>query len=360
MTLKNIFFVLLLSCSTTAHAQMDIQLRNMNNLFEVWLMPKANYTGVVTDAKFTISWNASYNVDLGVAGTETLYVPEISLIVGNVPQETITNGSKKYRNYSLSAGGNKTFTNNVPVKIMTVSYSGQGMGTGQFSIDDDAFTTANNYDYYFELNAIDITGATSSIATSVVLPLELLDFKAVQEDKSVLLNWKTANERNVSHFEVERSTTAQNWITIAKISASDIKNPLSFSKNTEGAYFSKDEDAFTQSNTVLYRLKMVNQDGSFTYSKAITLQRTGDFSRLKLYPNPAHNALQLTIESNKNTTQTIDIVDIIGKAWQQTTVNLSKGQNQQTFDVQALPSGVYFLKMTDNKGINQTLKWVKL
>lgn len=359
MQLRYVLFAFLLLFATLLTAQMDIQLRHTNGTFDLWLMPKADYSGLITDVKFTISWDANYNVDLGASGTETLYVLELNLVVsGNATQTTITNGTKKYRHYSLSVGGNKAFTNNVPLKIMTVPFSGQGNATlGQFGIDNDAFTTANNLDYYFELDGgTDITGATSSIATSVVLPLELLDFKAVEEDKSVVLNWKTTHERNVAHFDVEKNTdatTAKNWLVVAHKQAQN-------AQNTEGSYFSTDVDAFNQSNTLLYRLKMVNTDGSFNYSKAITVQRAGNFKRLKLYPNPVRNVLQLIIESDKSAPQTVRIVDIVGKVWQQTTVNLSKGVNQQTFDVQALPSGVYCLQTTDGKGLNQTLKWVKL
>ena len=358
MRLRYILFAFFLSFATLSHAQMDIQLRNTSNVFEIWLMPQADYSGLVTDVKFTISWDASYLLDLGAAGTETLHVPELVLVVsGNATQTTITNGSKKYRHYSLNTAGNKTFTNNVALKIMSVAFSGQGSaGVGQFSIDNDAFITTNNLDYYFEYDGgTDITGVTSSLATNVVLPLELLDFRAVQADKSVVLNWKTANERNVSHFEIEKNTeaTAKTWLKIAQKEAQN-------GQNTEGAYFTKDADAFAQSNTVLYRLKMVNQDGMFTYSKVIAQQRTGDFTRLKIYPNPVTNAFQLTIDADRNTTQTIDIVDITGRIIQQVTLNVSKGVNHQTLDVHALPSSVYVLKMSDSKGQSQTLKWVKL
>ncbi len=335
----------------------DIQLRNTHSTLEVWLMPTtATYTGPVS-ATFTISWNAAYMANLT---GYTSIIPEIPIAPSGTGA-TETSGSRKYFVYSVVGGSSYTLTSNTPVKVLEAVLTGSAnAGLGNFSIDNDAFTDANNYSYFIDVGGPDLTGATSSIATNVVLPLELLDFKAVQEDKSVVLNWKTANERHVSHFEVEKSSNAQNWTTIANVPTSDIKNPLSFSKNTEGAYFAKDNDAFIESNTVLYRLKMVNQDSSFTYSKVISLQRTGDFSRLKIYPNPVHNALQLTIESDKNTTQIIDIVDIMGKISQHTTVNVSKGVSQQTLDVHALPSGVYFLKTRDNKGQNQTLKWVKL
>jgi Secretion system C-terminal sorting domain len=350
-----IAFTILIHTATQAQCMggcIDIQLRNTNSVLEVWLMPTtATYTGPVS-ATFTISWDATYMANLD---TYTSIVPEIPIAPSGT-STTVTNGGRKYFVYSVVGGSSYTLTNNTPVKIMEVSLSGSGNATtGHFSIDDDAFTDVNNYNYYIDIGGPELTGATSSIATNVVLPLDLLDFKAVEQDKSVVLNWKTANERNQSHFDIEKNTetTAKNWVTIAQKEAQN-------GSNTEGSYFAKDAAAFNQSNTVLYRLKMVNQDGSFTYSKVITAQRTSNFSRLKLYPNPVHNTLQLTIESDKNTVQTVEIVDIVGKKWQQTTIDISKGTNQQSLDVQALPSGVYFLQTMDSKGFNQTLKWVKL
>jgi Secretion system C-terminal sorting domain len=344
---------------TTTHAQcsgscIDIQLRNTNSTLEVWLMPTtATYTGSVS-LTFTISWDATYTASLG---TETSLVPQMAISIAGSTQATITNGSRKYNVYSAAGGSDYTLTSNISVKIMEVALNGANNATtGHFSISDDAFTTANNYDYFVDIGGSDLTGATSSIATNVVLPLELLDFKGVEQDKSVLLNWKTANEQSVDYFEVERSNDTKTWINVAKVPTVSSQNH----SNTEGTYFTKDDEAFNQSNTVLYRLKMIHQDGSFMYSKVVSLQHTGDFNRLKLYPNPTHNQLQLTIESDKNTVQTIEIVDIVGKIEQQTTVNLSKGTNQQTLDVRALPSGIYFLKIRDNKGVKQTIKWVKL
>ena len=338
----------------------DIQLRNTHSTLEVWLMPTTGtYTGPVS-ATFTISWNAAYMANLT---GYTSIIPEIPITPSGTGA-TETSGSRKYFVYSVVGSSNYTLTSNTPVKILEATLTGSAnAGTGQFSIDNDAFTDANNYSYFIDVGGPELTGATSSIATNVVLPLELLDFKAVEQDKSVLLNWKTANERHVSHFDVEKNTDlmAQKWSIIGHEKPQNAQNTDLSSQRHEGAYFVKDVDAFTESNTVLYRLKMVNQDNSFTYSKVITCQqRTGDFNRLKLYPNPAHNVLELVVDAPQNGLQTIEITDVVGKVWQHSTLNLSKGMNEQTFDVHVLPSGVYFLKMMDNKGGSQLVKWVKL
>ena len=335
-------------------------------------MPKANYTGIVSNLTFVISWNTAYNVDLAAAGTETVHVPTIPIQVsGNATQTSIVNGTRKYRVYASGGGASSiSLTNNAAFKIMSVPVPRTSTTlTGAFSISNDAFIVANFWNYYFEIGGNDYTGNMSSIATSVPIPLELIGFEGIEKDNAAHLTWRTASEINVSHFEVERSADAQNWTTVAKVPpfssrnpTSQSPNPLSFSRNTEGAYFLTDDKAFAQSNTVLYRLKMVDNDGSFTYSKVITVQqqRTGGFSRLKLYPNPTQNALNLTIDAPNAAIQTVDIIDVVGKVWQHKTLNLLRGQNQDVLDVQSLPTGVYFLQMVDNKGIREVTRFIKL
>ena len=353
MKLKYIFIILLFSLLTRkANAQVDIQLRNTGSLLEVWLMPKASYTGAVSSLTFTISWDALYNVDLA---TPTSLVPEIPIAL-----DRVVTGSRRYNVYSASSLSDVTLTNNTPLKIMTVALTGPGSGgMGQFSISNDALTAISNFDFFIEMsgqdmgNTLDITGTTSSIATSIVLALNLIHFNAIEQNNQAYLTWTTSNEINFSHFEVERSIDAKTWTTVRLV-----KGKYS---NTEGGYQLTDDKAFLQNNQVLYRLKMVNNDGTFTYSNIQTLVRKETSKEsIKLYPNPTYNDVYLTIESASNTVKKIEIVDMLGKVYQEMSLNVIKGQNQQTLDVRALPIGAYFLIAKDNKGRGQTIRFIKL
>lgn len=369
MKIKHLLTALLfIAAQITTHVQaqnVDIQLRNTGSTLEVWLIPKANYTGIVSNLTFVISWNTAYNVDLAAAGAETVHVPTIPIQVsGNATQTSVVNGTRKYRVYASGGGASSmSLTNNAAFKIMSVPVPKTGTTpTGVFSISNDAFIVANFWNYYLEIGGNDYTGNTSSIATSVPIPLELLTFEGVEKDKTAQLTWRTASEINFSHFEVERSTDAQNWTLVSTVKGQKDaqKDILSFSRNTEGAYFLNDDKAFTQSSLVLYRLKMVDNDGAFKYSKVVSVQqRTGDFSRLKLYPNPTQNDLHLLIDAPNAAIQTIDILDVVGKVWQHKTINLQKGQNQEILNVSALPTGVYFLQTVDNKGVKSIRQFIK-
>ena len=366
MSIKHLCAVILLiatQVSSPLSAQnVDIQLRNTGSTLEVWLVPKANYTGIVSNLTFVISWNTAYNVDLAATGRETVHVPTIPIQVsGNATQTSMVNGTRKYRVYASGGGASSmSLTNNAAFKIMSVPVPRTSTTpTGVFSISNDAFIVANFWNYYLEIGGNDYTGNTSSIATSVPIPLELIAFDAVEKDNAAYLTWQTASEINFSHFEVERSADAHNWTFVSTVKGQkDVQKDV----YTEGAYFLNDDKAFAQSNVVLYRLKMVDNDGSFKYSKVVSVQqqRTGDFSRLKLYPNPVQNALNLIIDAPNAAIQTVDIIDVVGKVWQHKTVNLQKGENQEVMNVAALPTGVYFLQMVDNKGIREVTRFIKL
>jgi Secretion system C-terminal sorting domain len=337
------------------HAQnVDIQLRNTGSTLEVWLVPKANYTGIVSNLTFVISWNTAYNVDLAPAGTETVHVPSIPIQVsGNAAKTSTVNGSKKYRVYA-SGGGNTSIslTNNAAFRIMSVAVPKiSTTPTGVFNISNDPYITGNFWNYYFEMGGNDYTGNTSTIALNVPIPLELLTFNAIEKDKSAYLTWKTASEINFSHFEIERSANAKEWTQIGTQKGG----------NTEGSYFLMDEQAFSQSNVALYRLKMVNTDASFKYSKTVSVEHNdATKGSIKLYPNPTQSDLQLTIDAPYDGRQSVEIIDVVGKTWLSKTVSLVKGQNQQTVDVRALPTGIYFLQLADNKGQKQMVRFIKL
>jgi hypothetical protein len=105
-------------------------------------------------------------------------------------------------------------------------------------------------------------------STNVTLPLDLISFSGhLQNDNSVLLNWKTENEINTSHFVVERSTDAIRFNGIGNINANGRNNPGgSFN------YALSDNDAVNQStHRLYYRLKMVDIDGRFTYSNIVAV-----------------------------------------------------------------------------------------
>lgn len=129
---------------------------------------------------------------------------------------------------------------------------------------------------YARRNNMGIFGQFSIGSTSHPLPLDLLSFKATKKDKTVVLQWTTANEINTSHFEIYRSGKSGPFQYLNKVSAAGYSSTnLSYS--------------FTDLNPLngvgYYQLKMVDKDNKFKLSNIVMVNIEEAIS-FNVYPNP--------------------------------------------------------------------------
>ncbi|MFN3694935.1 MAG: WD40/YVTN/BNR-like repeat-containing protein, partial [Ignavibacterium sp.] len=97
------------------------------------------------------------------------------------------------------------------------------------------------------------------------IPVELTSFQAVAENKVINLSWSTATETNNSHFEVERKFKNQEWEKIGEVGGAG-------TTTVPQTYLFKDDFSFkSYEGKILYRLKQVDFDGSYEYSKIVTV-----------------------------------------------------------------------------------------
>jgi hypothetical protein len=115
--------------------------------------------------------------------------------------------------------------------------------------------------------------------TLSILPVTLADFTGVVNNCNVLLNWTTSLETNFSHFEVAYSENGVDYSTIKSI-------PSKQSATGSQYQFTN----FQQAATGYYRLKMVDIDGTYSYSnKVLQFKTTCSNNKLTLFPNPVIN-----------------------------------------------------------------------
>lgn len=167
----------------------------------------------------------------------------------------------------------------------------------------------------------------------VIVPIELIDFQGVAEKERIKLTWQTSSENNVAVYELERRQTVNNretWRSIASVKAN----------NAPSLYSSFDVSPAV--GTHYYRLKIVDTDGSFSYSKVVAVELSHLKTPVFLFPNPSKNRVYLSENSFKNE-DVVEIVDVAGKIVVRSTV----GQGRTGFDVQTLANGTYFLKVND-------------
>lgn len=186
-----------------------------------------------------------------------------------------------------------------------------------------------------------------------VLPVRLVSFDAVALDKSVLLNWKTTEEINHNHFEVERSidgnTFSKTAIILDAMANGSAKN-----------YELKDDVSLLQSKEILYyRLKQVSKDGSFTYSNILSVRfKNVSDVVMQVSPNPFVEKLTTRFNSNEKANAEIKITNICGKTVAVKQSNISKGFNNVQLDgLSSLPAGIYVASLIVNGKVidNQTI-----
>lgn len=188
----------------------------------------------------------------------------------------------------------------------------------------------------------------------IPLPLELISFKGTLLNNDAFLQWETSNENNSSHFEVERSTDGKNFKKIGTVAASG---------NNAGAKYSyTDYDADKQSSALLYyRLKMVDNDGSSSYSHIISLLLNSPIPSVIVYPNPINDVLNLRISLAVATQLHIQVTDMQGRVIYRRTKLAGNGTDEININTKLWPAQSYSIIVTDSKSkILITKKLIKM
>ncbi|MCU0348570.1 MAG: hypothetical protein MUC59_16655 [Saprospiraceae bacterium] len=169
-----------------------------------------------------------------------------------------------------------------------------------------------------------------------LLPVELKTFTASPDGCNTKLAWSTASEAEFSHFEIERSLDGQSFAHLG--------NVLGANNPTGSSYLFTDE---TINASVYYRLKMMDIDGNFEYSKILEFTNDCSSKSIFLFPNPVQYGQVFSIKiagykSNENGVikgELIAPTGMIAKVFE-----LNEGYNQ--LSLAGLPPASYFLKVT--------------
>ena len=138
------------------------------------------------------------------------------------------------------------------------------------------------------------------------LPVELTNFYAQTSGSDIELSWTTATETNNRGFQLERKK------------ANGIFHPIAFIKG-KGTTTELQNYKFIDHNLLLgiyvYRLKQINYNGAFQYSKTITSQLNvpNDFKLYPNYPNPFNPVTTIKFSIPHDEMVQIKIYNILGE-----------------------------------------------
>ncbi len=170
-----------------------------------------------------------------------------------------------------------------------------------------------------------------------LLPLELNDFSAQRQGNNSLLTWETAQEKDVSHFEIQKSSDGLSFSTIHKTPSQG---------NSQRAQYYQYIDKEPFSGTNYYRLKMVDLDGTFDFSKIQTIYF--DNSRISIAPTLLRQ--QSTVSVKLPLTNSEIIIRVYSLSGQLIYENIipSSDKNHLEVPVNQLPSGAYIFCVKTN------------
>ncbi len=286
-----------------------------------------------------IEWNNNYygmtSFDGGSSGQGTIF----SL---NPSTFTIT----KLHTFNTTNGKNPTGSlllhNN---KLYGLTYQGGTNSLDKVGILFEFDPLTNTYSVKKEFDYISGAYPPRSLIVAptgnVVTPLDFLSFTAQKcNTNQVCLSWKTANEQNVSKFEIERSTDGRIFNAVKNEPA---KNAISNNYNSVD-----DISALQNHSKLFYRLKQVDIDGRFTYSSRaeISLSKRRAIS---VYPNPASDKFYLTGYEN---IKLVQLFNADGKKIKEITV-------LPDIEISNLANGLYYIKMLLKSGTSTELKFIK-
>lgn len=130
------------------------------------------------------------------------------------------------------------------------------------------------------------------------LPVEFIEFIAMAEGNSVILNWSTASERNNQGFYIERSANDGIWRNVGFVDGNGNATSISHYDHTDFNVFNPADMAATY----YYRLKQVDFDGTYEYSdiRIVKFESNEAISGLtaNVYPNPASDILNISIQNS--------------------------------------------------------------
>lgn len=176
------------------------------------------------------------------------------------------------------------------------------------------------------------------------LPVNFLNFCVFKQKETTLVEWSTESESNASYFIVESSNNQLEFKQLSKINASGNSNSLK-------KYNFIDASPYKGVN--YYRLKQVDKDGRFAYSKVRSLH----FDRSEIaiiYPNPTSNIIFISLKENENSAH-YELYDQQGRSFNRSNIFRSS----TTLNLSSFPAATYLLKVSSTNMFNQVFTIIK-
>lgn len=291
-----------------------------------------NRTGTVTNFALNgnvSNWTESYAMVYPVMTSESAASASGFTANWNAP------ATGTVSHYLLDVATDSLFTNKL------ANYNSRNVGNvTSFNISG----LSNNIKYYYRVTPVK-TGtdglagpsAVRSVTTGTPLDFTLISFEAQTLTDAVALTWKTATEKATAAFEIERSNNGTGFTAIGRVAAAGNAGETS-------SYRFNDIQPAKGLN--LYRLKMINADGTWSYSPVRNARFQSVPAGHEVFPVPAKTGLTLRLSGAPATPLQAYLYDLHGRIVKQMNIN----RQEIVMDINDIAAGQYLLVLSDGSG----------
>lgn len=295
--------------------------------------------------------SATVNFNFGSSGATGVAV-DIFSESGGLPNASIATLSGP----SSPSAGSNDYSGTVSLSASTnyfivLSASG-GTSNSIFNVTNGNINTADGFsaqnDYYTSSNLAAFTVVSNqrlkfTLTTAGAAPVTLISFDGDANPQFNELKWATSSELNNSGFEIQRSSNGNDW---------EIMDFINGHGTTQTTHQYSWIDFSPYERVTYYRLKQIDFDGAFEYSKIIALIPQSN-ARSAVFPNPVSgDYINYSLEENEDI-QSIQLFNIDGKLMRE--VTLIDGR----FPIKQLEAGMYLFVIKGKKVTNKQLVVLK-
>lgn len=216
-------------------------------------------------------------------------------------------------------------------------YKIRSNGAGGWTVDATQTGTTNIVGFGEAENgrlfAVTLGGSVLQVITTSLLPVRITNFNALPKNGSVAISWKTTAESGLKEFQLEFSADGRNYQLAATLPALNSANGAAYThQHSPGV-----------DGLVYYRLKVLNADGSFEFSRVLTIQTNNNLTAAAIPSMVRNNRLVFTLYEPYNT---LRVVSPTGGVLFTRNVTGMSGVND--IALPHLPAGTYIVQLTGN------------
>ncbi|MCW3119416.1 MAG: hypothetical protein JWM28_3498 [Chitinophagaceae bacterium] len=165
------------------------------------------------------------------------------------------------------------------------------------------------------------------------LPVQFGNVEAKARNCNVEVSFETFTETDNNHFVIERSRDGNSWDSLAALAG----------KGTSGTRTQYNyTDHFPQNGQSYYRIKQVDEDHNYKYSKILLVKNDCSSAQMiQVYPNPARDKFQIVLFKADDKAA----IFIYNMAGQRMSPAITGYAGKRMVNMAGMPDGSYFLKV---------------